>query len=88
VIINSAQGDTGDQRAYLSYLLRLWCVGDAAKPLWRASLKSAHSGKQVGFASLQDLFDFLQVEIGLTTHEASMPSTVRSDRSACDTSQE
>jgi hypothetical protein len=27
--------------------------------MWRASLESAHSGQRTGFASLDDLFDFL-----------------------------
>lgn len=53
-----------EPRDYSSYLLRLWRVGGAGKPRWRASLKSVHSGEQVGFASLDDLFHFLRNETG------------------------
>ena len=56
------------QRRYLAYLLRLWQesggssdpVGDP--PLWRASLESPQSGARLGFASLVDLFAFLEEE--------------------------
>jgi hypothetical protein len=51
---------TREQRDYASYLLRMWRVGDTEGPKWRASLKSVHNGKQVGFASLADLFTFLE----------------------------
>jgi hypothetical protein len=53
-----------EQRNHSSYLLRLWRVGDAEGPTWRASLKSVHNGEQVGFASLDDLFHFLRKETG------------------------
>ena len=49
-----------EQRDYASYLLRLWRVGDAEGPTWRASLRTVHNGEQVGFASLADLFTFLE----------------------------
>jgi hypothetical protein len=53
-----------ERRSYSSYLLRLWQVEDTGGSVWRASLKSAHSGEQVGFASLQDLFRFLRAQTG------------------------
>jgi hypothetical protein len=63
-----------EQPDYLSYLLRLWRVtgddktnqGDEASHCtgetvtWRASLESALTGERKGFASLDDLFDFLR----------------------------
>jgi hypothetical protein len=52
------------QPDYLSYLLRLWRVDGGGQPAWRASLKSASSGEQVGFASLEQLFDYLRAETG------------------------
>jgi hypothetical protein len=55
---------TRERRDCASYLLRLWRVGDAEGPTWRASLKSVHNGEQVGFASLDDLFHFLRKETG------------------------
>lgn len=53
-----------EQREYLSYLLRLWRAGDGERPTWRASLRSAHTGEQVGMASLEELFRFLEHQTG------------------------
>lgn len=57
------------QRRYLSYMLRLWRenANELAKgdtPLWRASLERPQGGEQLGFASLVDLFVFLEKETG------------------------
>ena len=41
-------------------LLRLWRVAGGGKPVWRARLKSAHTGEEMGFGSLEELFDFLR----------------------------
>lgn len=46
--------------AYQSYLLRLWPAGDKDKTVWRPSLESPHSGKRYSFATLEELFRFLQ----------------------------
>ncbi len=60
------------QRQYLSYLLRLWQASGGSSdplgdpPLWRASLESPQTGARLGFASLEDLLDFLEEEIGST----------------------
>jgi len=53
-----------EQPDYLSYLLRLWRVSDEEKAIWRASLESSHTGERKGFASLDDLFTFLEKETG------------------------
>ena len=50
---------------YFSYLLRLWRVSDGEGPTWRAVLKSSHTGEEVGFGSMDDLFDYLRSEAGL-----------------------
>jgi hypothetical protein len=50
------------QRRYLSYLLRLWQTSDRGKQVWRASLESPGTGERQGFASLEDLFNFLQAQ--------------------------
>ncbi len=47
----------GEQPDYLSYLLRLWRVSDGEQPTRRVSLKSAHTGQQVGFSSLKEAFN-------------------------------
>jgi hypothetical protein len=58
-----------EKRRYLSYLLRLWqdsggdLPGDEPAP-WRASLEIPQSGDRLGFASLADLFAFLENKTG------------------------
>jgi len=56
---------------YLSYLLCLWRVSDDGEPhnmgrkaIWRASLESTCTGERRGFASLDELFDFLREQTG------------------------
>jgi hypothetical protein len=50
---------SGEQRGYMSYLLRLWQIKSGGELVWRASLESPHTGERVGLASLDDLFGFL-----------------------------
>jgi hypothetical protein len=59
----------GKPSGYLSYLIRLWQVdsgqggaGGTAK-VWRGSLESSLSSGRLGFANLDDLFDFLRLEV-------------------------
>jgi len=66
MIHDTPQG-TPERCDYLSYLLRLWRVG-TEKTTWRASLESPHTGERIGFASLGELFAFLQQQ---TSDEAS-----------------
>ena len=80
------------QRRYLSYLLRLWQEsadhlpggdlpgGDPPRdpPLWRASLEAPQGTDRLGFASLADLFGFLENETG-----SSSPGLERSDEGGC-----
>lgn len=49
-------------KGYLSYLLRLWQTDDDGELIWRASLETPGTRKRYGFASLNDLFDFLQAQ--------------------------
>ncbi len=56
-----------EQPDYVSYLLRLWREsGDGGvyrgdeKAVWRASVESSLSGERVGFANLEELFEFLR----------------------------
>lgn len=55
---------SGEQRGYISYLLRLWQIRSGGALAWRVSLESPHTGERVGFASLDDLFGFLWRQIG------------------------
>jgi hypothetical protein len=53
-----------DQPDYLSYLVRLWRVSAGGATTWRASVECPHTGEQLGFAGVQDLFDFLSDQTG------------------------
>jgi hypothetical protein len=54
----------GREPHYISYLLRLWQIKNGDERVWRASLESPHTGECKRFASLTDLFDFLEQKIG------------------------
>jgi hypothetical protein len=63
--------DKRNQPDYLAYLLRLWRVraDEEEGAVWRALLKSPLTGEQRGFASLDDLFDFLRRQAGMVLDE-------------------
>ena len=62
------------RRRYLAYLLRLWKEGAAPDPLqWRASLEWPQSGRRQAFASLEDLFAFLEDEIRSSQSDSERP---------------
>jgi hypothetical protein len=56
-----------NQPAYRSYLLRLW----RTPPAWHASLDDPHTGKRLGFASLEQLFAYL---MEVTEHDEQVDS--------------
>jgi hypothetical protein len=62
-----------EQPGYLSYLLRLWQVDtERGSPqgggtVWRASLESSLTGRRPGFASLDELFEFLHHQTSTET---------------------
>jgi hypothetical protein len=60
VIDSNAHKD--EEPDYRSYLLRLWCVEGDKGRVWRASLQSTQTRKQVGFAALEALFEYLRAE--------------------------
>jgi hypothetical protein len=63
VIDRNAHQD--EEPEYLSYLLRLWCVGGDKGRVWRASLQSTQTRQQVGFAGLEALFEYLQAQTSI-----------------------
>jgi hypothetical protein len=58
-----------EEPEYLSYLLRLWCVQRDKGRVWRASLQSTQTRQQVGFSSLEALFEHLWAQ----THVEGSP---------------
>jgi hypothetical protein len=61
------------QKRYLSYLLRMWQEDSGSPPLWRASLERPQTGERLGFASLVDLFIFLENETRSTPPGSQPP---------------
>jgi len=47
---------------YFSYLLRLWETKDEGQHVWHASLEFPATGERRGFASLEELFAYLDAE--------------------------
>ena len=64
---------------YLSYLLRLWGAEQDAEFTWRALLESPMTGERHGFASLKDLFAFLQTQLQAQTDNRVNPTPIRDD---------
>ncbi len=58
-------------KRYLSYLLRLWETDDDGDLIWRASLETPGSRERLGFANLNDLFDFLRDQTASPSSENS-----------------
>lgn len=64
---------SNERQTYLAYLLRLWWVGEQnpshSQDLsgWRASLECPHGGQRMGFASLTELFTFLECRVAEVT---------------------
>lgn len=50
---------TGKPEEYLSYVLRLWCEGKQGGR-WLSSLQNPITGERIGFASMDELFEFLR----------------------------
>lgn len=55
---------TPPHQSYRSYLLRLWMIPNGGRLVLRASLESAQTGERVGFGSLDQVYDFLQRQVG------------------------
>jgi hypothetical protein len=69
-----AMSMSNEGRSYRSYLLRLWESKSRGKGTWRASLQDPHTGKRKGFASLRDLFTFLEEETGHRVRDQTTPN--------------
>jgi hypothetical protein len=71
---------SSEHRHYVSYLLRLWQTRSGGELVWRASLESPHTGERWGFASLADLFTFLEEVVSKGTQGQAVPEVdVRGD---------
>ena len=65
---------SGEQRSHLSYLLRLWQTKSGGELVWRASLEDPHMGERKGFATLTDLFTFLEQSTGCRARCKTTPT--------------
>ena len=63
--MDNTPGEEGQSATYLSYLLRLWREG-RDEERWQASLHDPHTGDRLGFGSVDELFAFLQGQMGVT----------------------
>jgi hypothetical protein len=72
----------GSEPHYISYLLRLWQTKNGDERVWRASLESPHTDERKSFASLTDLFSFLEQKIG---HRIPGQTTPNADKKGGDT---
>jgi hypothetical protein len=62
---------------YLAYLLRLWQAKIEGQTTWRASLESSLTGERQGFASLDDLFEYLRQQTGAASDGDDDEDTAR-----------
>jgi hypothetical protein len=62
-----------EQQSYISYLLRLWQTKRGGEWVWRASLESPYTDERRSFASLTDLFAFLEQETGHRVRDQATP---------------
>jgi len=42
-----------------TYILRIWCAGEAQTGAWLASLEDPTTGERLGFSTLEQLFVFI-----------------------------
>lgn len=63
--MSDTEQGTRAQPNYLSYLLRMYRVDDGERPMWHLSLESSLAGEQMGFASLDELVEFLRQQMDL-----------------------
>ncbi len=61
------------QAGYRSYLLRMWQTGDGKECAWSASLEQPGTQERRGFATLDDLFDFLRNQTAPRPGQANGP---------------
>jgi hypothetical protein len=71
-----------NERHYLSFLLRLWCIKQDGCETWRASLEDPRTGEQRGFASLDLIADFLREQIQNTGDEPNNRISTTTDESS------
>lgn len=57
----------------MACLLRLTQARGETGMVWRASLESARTGERVGFASLEELFRFLEGEVCRIAEDQKTP---------------
>ncbi len=69
--MSSGRKNAGERPDSLAYLLRLW-PEDGGQGVWRASLESVDSHERRGFATLDELLDFLRRQTVAASAAASL----------------
>ena len=52
-------------RPHAVYILSLWQAHTESEPAWRAWLERPSTGERCGFATLDELFDYLKARVSL-----------------------
>jgi hypothetical protein len=61
---DQTSGVWGQRSDYLSYLVRLWRVGQGAEEHWRASLQRPGGDEPIWFADVEDALAYLRAQTG------------------------
>jgi hypothetical protein len=74
------------EKCYEAFMLRLWQVGNNENLVWRASLESPSTGQCRGFATLDELYNYLKTRFSLLgsasdTRPEHVPTAGESERS-------
>src|SRR5205085_1186645 len=70
---------SGKQRSYRSYLLRLWLTGSPGTRVWRASLEDVATHERQNFASLEQLFAFVESQARRQPRDGDAPRAAEAD---------
>ncbi len=69
-----------ERRPHAVYILSLWEAQTEAGPVWRAWLQDSATGERQGFATLDELCDYLRAGARLPEPESPAAATERPGR--------
>jgi len=71
-----------ERRPHAVYILSLWEAQTEAGPVWRAWLQDSATGERQGFATLDELCDYLRARGGLPEPKNGAAARVRPEGGA------
>lgn len=60
-------------KGYQAFLMRIWPVHNEVGVVWRVLITNAHTGEKHGFASLKEMFNFLEIEVCQVAQSRTKP---------------